>query len=71
MVAEQAQEEEAVLTIKLPVLETELSDQERDQTVPVRQDEFAEVEPGKDDIEEELKDKKVVKSVYYSGYPER
>ncbi|XP_029930833.1 telomerase protein component 1 [Myripristis murdjan] len=57
MVAEQAQEE-ADLTIKLPVLETELSDQERDQTVPVRQDEFAEVEPGKDDIEEELKDKK-------------
>lgn len=46
----------------LPVLETELMEQEFEQTEVVRQEEFGEVERGNEKAEEELKDKKVIES---------
>ncbi|XP_067462602.1 telomerase protein component 1 [Thunnus thynnus] len=52
------EEEDAGSTMELPVLETEMSNQEHDQTIVSRQEEFAEVDRGKEDIEEEMKDKK-------------
>ncbi|XP_049888722.1 telomerase protein component 1 isoform X1 [Epinephelus moara] len=45
-------------TMELPVLETELGNQELEQAVVIRQEEFAEIERGNENIEEELKDKK-------------
>lgn len=46
----------------LPVLETELMEQEFEQTEVVRQEEFGEVERGNEKAEEELKDKKVIEN---------
>lgn len=46
-------------TMELPVLETELGNQELEQAVVIRQEEFAEIERGIENIEEDLKDKKV------------
>lgn len=46
----------------LPVLETELMEQEFEQTEVVRQEEFGEVERGNEKAEEELKDKKVLEN---------
>lgn len=46
----------------LPVLETELMEQEFEQTEVVRQEEFGEVERGNKKAEEELKDKKVIEN---------
>lgn len=46
----------------LPVLETELMEQEFEQTEVVRQEEFGEVERGNEKTEEELKDKKVIEN---------
>lgn len=46
----------------LPVLETELMEQEFKQTEVVRQEEFGEVERGNEKAEEELKDKKVIEN---------
>ncbi|KAM7400175.1 hypothetical protein PAMA_004735 [Pampus argenteus] len=43
---------------KLPVLETEMSNQEHDQTLVSRQEEFAEIDGRKEATEDELKDKK-------------
>ncbi|XP_056246593.1 telomerase protein component 1 isoform X2 [Seriola aureovittata] len=45
-------------TMELPVLETELVNQELEQTVVIGQEEFAEFHGGNETIEEELKDKK-------------
>ncbi|KAM3866164.1 telomerase protein component 1 [Diretmus argenteus] len=49
-------EEQDDLTIQLPVLE--LGDEKYDQTMMIREEEFAEVERGKDEVEEERQDKK-------------
>lgn len=46
----------------LPALETELMEQEFEQTEVVRQEEFGEVERGNEKAEEELKDKKVIEN---------
>lgn len=46
----------------LPVLETELMEQEFEQAEVVRQEEFGEVERGNEKAEEELKDKKVIEN---------
>lgn len=46
----------------LPVLETELMEQEFEQIEVVRQEEFGEVERGNEKAEEELKDKKVIEN---------
>lgn len=46
----------------LPVLETELMEQEFEQTEVVRQEEFGEVERGNEKAKEELKDKKVIEN---------
>lgn len=46
----------------LPVLETELMEQEFEQTEVVRQEEFGEVERENEKAEEELKDKKVIEN---------
>lgn len=48
--------------MNLPVLETELMEQEFEQTEVVRQEEFGEVERGNEKAEEELKDKKVIEN---------
>ncbi|KAM7379694.1 hypothetical protein PAMP_005228 [Pampus punctatissimus] len=56
--AEEEKKEDAGSTMELPVLETEMSNQEHDQTMVSRQEEFAEVDGGNKEIEEEIKDKK-------------
>lgn len=53
------EESEADMTMELPVLEMELGNQDHDQTVAIRQEEFVDLEMKKEQIEEELKDKKV------------
>ncbi|XP_034743030.1 telomerase protein component 1 isoform X2 [Etheostoma cragini] len=50
--------EDARATMELPVLETDSGSQELEQTMVIRQEEFAELERGNENIEEELKDKK-------------
>lgn len=49
--------------MELPALETELGNQELEPTMVVRQEEFAEIDRKKENIEEELKDKKVVENI--------
>ncbi|XP_032388427.1 telomerase protein component 1 isoform X2 [Etheostoma spectabile] len=49
---------DARATMELPVLETDSGSQELKQTMVIRQEEFAELERGNENIEEELKDKK-------------
>ncbi|XP_028448639.1 telomerase protein component 1 isoform X2 [Perca flavescens] len=51
-------EEDAGANVELPVLETDSGNQELKQTMVIRQEEFAELERGSENIEEELKDKK-------------
>lgn len=53
------EEEDDGSNMELSVLQTELSNQEHDQTMVSRQEEFAEVDRGTEEIEEEMKDKKV------------
>ncbi|XP_039671900.1 telomerase protein component 1 isoform X3 [Perca fluviatilis] len=53
-------EEDAGATVELPVLETDSGNQELEQTMVIRQEEFAELERGSENIEEELKDKKYI-----------
>lgn len=50
----------AGVALALPALEPE----DLNQTLDVRQEEFAEFDAGNDTIEEELKDKKVEKNIY-------
>lgn len=46
-----------------PFLETDLVDQEVEDSAAIRQEEFAEVDGGKGNIEEELTDKKVEETI--------
>nr|XP_046265032.1 telomerase protein component 1 [Scatophagus argus]XP_046265033.1 telomerase protein component 1 [Scatophagus argus] len=55
---EEEGEDDARATMELPVLETELGNQEFEQALVIRQQEFAEVERGDDKINEEVKEKK-------------
>ncbi|XP_042353328.1 telomerase protein component 1 isoform X2 [Plectropomus leopardus] len=57
-VLHEEEELDAETTMELPVLETELCNQELEETMVITQDEFAEIDGGNADIEEELKDKK-------------
>ncbi|XP_061587905.1 telomerase protein component 1 isoform X2 [Cololabis saira] len=50
--------EDAETTMELPVLEMELSNQEVEHTLVIKQDEFAEPDPRTERAEEQLKDKK-------------
>ncbi|XP_031153943.1 telomerase protein component 1 isoform X2 [Sander lucioperca] len=51
-------EEDAGATMELPVLETDSGNQELEQTMVIRQEDFAELERGNENIGEELKEKK-------------
>lgn len=46
-------------TLELPAVETMLANEELEETMIIRQEEFVEFDGGKKKIEEELKDKKV------------
>lgn len=54
-------------TMELPVLEMEMSDQNPDDSVVIRQEEFAEIIRGNKGAAEELKDKKVLLSICIGG----
>ncbi|XP_037643580.1 telomerase protein component 1 isoform X2 [Sebastes umbrosus] len=56
--SEEEEDEDSVAAMELPALETELGNQELEPTMVVRQEEFAEIDRKKENIEEELKDKK-------------
>lgn len=58
------EEVDAGTAMELPVLKAELGNQEIEQAVVIRQEEFAELHKRDDKIEEELKDKKVGKMFY-------
>lgn len=59
-------EDDAGATMELNVLETELDNQELEQAMVIRQEEFAEVERENEKIEEVLKDKKVGEKILYT-----
>ncbi|XP_044076665.1 telomerase protein component 1 isoform X2 [Siniperca chuatsi] len=54
----EVEEDDAGTTMELPVLETELGNQDLEQAMVIRQEEFAEIDRGNEIIEEELNDKK-------------
>lgn len=56
-------EEDAGATMELPVLETDSGNQELEQTMVIRQEDFAELERGNENIGEELKEKKVRENI--------
>ncbi|XP_041849088.1 telomerase protein component 1 isoform X3 [Melanotaenia boesemani] len=58
VLSENEGEADAETTVDLPVLETELSNQEIGDAVVIRQEEFAELDKGNEKAKEELKDKK-------------
>ncbi|XP_047446201.1 telomerase protein component 1 isoform X2 [Mugil cephalus] len=55
---EELEEADAGRSTELPVVESELGNQELEETIVVRREEFAELESGNEETEEELRDKK-------------
>lgn len=51
--------EETEASTEMPVLDMALDEEKLDQTMPFGEQDFGEMERGKDKLEEELKDKKV------------
>lgn len=51
--------EETEASTEMPVLDMALDEEKLDQTMPFGEQDFGEMERGKDELEEELKDKKV------------
>lgn len=62
---DEVEEDGAGTTMELPVLELESGNQEFEQALVIRQEEFAELERGNDNTEEELKDKKVGENILH------
>ncbi len=59
------EEDGAGTAMELPLLETELGNQELEQAVVIRQEEFPELDRGNANTEEELKDKKVGENILF------
>ena len=57
------EEEDAGTPLELPVLEAEMGDQDLEQPLVIRQEEFSEVDRGEDDIKGELTNKKVGENI--------
>ncbi len=64
---EEVEEDGAGTAMELPLLETELGNQELEEAVVIRQEEFPELDRGNANTEEELKDKKVGENILFFG----